>query len=314
VPSDFDVFFAPNASDEPATASPLGLDEPIDPTPASTIVGPETDNAITVSGDDLDIRWTLELSGSIEDDSACIDFDAGGIDAHALCHLVLPVSQGRFWTWADQGRFFLVGSAPAGTGISEIRAEGPDGVVAIGACSAGPAGWNGLVGCVLPLPGLDGVTKIVWAAGGVDQFDSTDLWQPPWTTDAGVITTSGSFLGSLWRVEQRSYREGIRVDMIGHDVHAFDQPSLNDPIDVSLPAEAPGSGFGALVLVLTDPSVDGVAVTSEGRWYGRWIPSTTADGAEARLWIIEVPGSGSGTLTYDGKDAGTVTWGDLGGA
>ena len=28
VPFDFDVFFAPNASDEPATALPLGLDQP----------------------------------------------------------------------------------------------------------------------------------------------------------------------------------------------------------------------------------------------------------------------------------------------
>jgi hypothetical protein len=32
------------------------------------------------------------------------------------------------------------------------------------------------------------------------------------------------------------------------------------------------------------------------------------DGDEARLWIIEVPGAGQGTLLLDGQPSGGVRW------
>jgi hypothetical protein len=124
-----------------------------------------------------------------------------------------------------------------------------------------------------------------------------------WENDGGTITATGRFLGSSWQVEQLDYRDGLRSDIAG-DVRSFDQPAIGEPIVLSFP----GSRYQALLLVLTDLKVDEVEVTSEGSWTGRWMPSTTDDAREARLWIVELPGAGIGTLSFDGTKAGKVSW------
>ena len=39
-----------------------------------------------------------------------------------------------------------------------------------------------------------------------------------------------------------------------------------------------------------------VSIDAGRRWEGRWTPGSTANGAKARMWVIEAPGSGVGSL------------------
>jgi len=127
--------------------------------------------------------------------------------------------------------------------------------------------------------------------------------QLPYQTSNGRVTAQGTFQGTPWKVEQLFYKDGVRLT-IGGTPENLGVPRVDEPIVRAIDT----SGYGALVLVLTNLDVDRVAVTSEGSWDGRWMPSSTGDGAEARLWVIEVPGAESGTLELDGTAAGSVSW------
>jgi hypothetical protein len=138
------------------------------------------------------------------------------------------------------------------------------------------------------------------ATGGSNSASPNQL---PYEISNGLVTARGTFQGTPWKVEQLYDKDGVRLT-IGGAPENLGVPQIDERIVRAIDA----SGYGAIVLVLTGLDVDRVAVTSEGSWDGRWMPSSTGDGAEARLWVIELPGAGSGTLELNGEAAGTVRW------
>jgi hypothetical protein len=271
------------------------------PLPGSDPTLLPSDDVVTIEGADPD-DWSLKLSGSVAAGNPCIDFDLKRADFVPLCPGELPTDEPLVRIWSDSGQLFAVGSAPPGS--LGVHFEGPDNGDIDGVCVHGPSGWNGIEGFVVPLPSLDGGSIVFTTSVGSRSVTLDHATrQLPWNNEEGTITATGDFLGSPWRVEQLFYRDGLRVD-VGGRVQSIEQPSVDEPVVLSLP-DLP---YGALVLVLTDLSVDEIDVTSEGRWYGRWMPSSTRDGDEARLWVVEVPGAGSGALNYDGKNVASVSW------
>jgi len=119
-------------------------------------------------------------------------------------------------------------------------------------------------------------------------------------------TVSGTF-GVDWRIDQGT--DGLALT-IGNDGGGPEHiPWLDFGATLVRPTGLPlNQAFNALALVLTGTNVDAVCVTSEGRWCGRWMPSRDAAGAEARLWVIELPGGGSGQLWFDDKQVGSISW------
>ena len=299
MPFDFDLFFAEYEGDVPAVAVPSGPDEvgtPLPPSPEPPSPGPDV---VTIEGADP-IPWTLELSGSVSDRTACFDLDTKGSNFAPLCPDELPTEQPLVRVWSDSGQLFAVGSAPPGS--FDVRFEGVRNGAVMGSLMSGPDGWDGISGFVLPLPSLhDGSIIFSTSAGALSVSLDRATRQIPWSNEGGRITATGE--AGSWRVAQLDYREGLRVDL-GNQIQKLEQPTLDQPIVLSFP----GRAYGALLLVLTDLSVDEVDVASEGRWFGRWMPSSTPDGGEARLWIVELPGAGTGGLSYDGKVVGSVSW------
>jgi hypothetical protein len=299
MPFNFDLFFAEYDGDVRATAVPLGLGEASPSGPPSPTPG--RDDVVTVEGTDP-VSWTLKLSGSVEEKTACVDLDTKHTDFTPLCPGELPTDEPLVRIWSDSGQLFAAGSAPPGT--LSVRAEGPADGGYEGVCVHGPPGWNGIDGFVVPLGSLEDGSIVFTTSVGPDTVPlDRATRQLPWNNEEGTITATGDFLGSPWRVEQLFYRDGLRVD-VGGRIQSIEQPAVDEPVVLSLP----DLSYGALVLVLTDLSVDEIDVTSEGRWYGRWMPSSTRGGDEARLWVVELPGAGSGALNYDGKNVGSVSW------
>ena len=186
-----------------------------------------------------------------------------------------------------------------------------------------PPTWGELSFAVIPLPGNGTGTirfqdrlghdlyppqSISWDAGAVVSSSppsaagaSND--QLPWKNIDGHITAMGTFAGIDWTAEPLFFRDGVRltIDGAAEDLGIL---RLREPVVRPLDAD----GFDALVLVLTETSVDRVSVRSEGTWDGRWMPASTGAGGEARLWVIEVPGAGQGSLSFDGRASGEVRW------
>jgi hypothetical protein len=121
--------------------------------------------------------------------------------------------------------------------------------------------------------------------------------------DGGAISASGTFQGTDWKVQVLFYEDGVRLT-IGGSPEDLGVMQLDAPLVRPIGSD----GYGALVLVLTDLSVDRVAIASEGSWKGRWMPASTGDGAEARLWVVELPGAGTGSLELNGQPSGSVRW------
>lgn len=186
-----------------------------------------------------------------------------------------------------------------------------------------PPSWGELRFAVIPLPGSGTGTirfhdlqghdvyppqSISWDAGAGSSSSppmtagaSGD--QLPWENIGGHITAMGTFAGIDWTAEPLFYRDGVRltIDGAAEDLGIL---RLREPVVRPLDAD----GFDALLLVLTDTSVDRVSVGSEGTWDGRWMPASTGAGGEARLWVIELRGAGQGTLLFDGQGSGEVSW------
>jgi hypothetical protein len=304
MPFDFDLFFASYDGDVPAQAVPVRLESTgQSETTGSPDAAPEASaegDLVTLSGadHDLGVRWTMKLSGSVEE--PCIDLDTR-IDFDPWCPSSLSSPQPILSIWADQGRFLLAGSAPAR--FDDVRFVG-ESWQSEGKCVEGPTGWEGRRGCVLPLLGLEDGTIIF----------SGDQGELSWTLDRearvlpekrvpGATRATGEFLGFPWSVETGFYQDGIDVNVDGAE-RSIERPNLDEAVVLAFPR----SEFQALLMILTDLSVDQVSVASEGRWYGRWMHSATRDGDEARLWIVELPGAGSGALSYDGKPVASVSW------
>jgi hypothetical protein len=182
-----------------------------------------------------------------------------------------------------------------------------------------PAGWGDAQFAVIPLPGSGTGTvlfrdlqgndvyppeSITWnASGEPSPAEAQAVNELPWTNEGGTPTSTGRFAGIDWKTQVLFYLDGVRatIDGTAEDLGVL---QLDDPVVRPLDTD----GFDALVLVLTDTSIDHVSITSEGTWHGRWMPASTGDGDEARLWVIEAPGAGEGTLLLDGQPSGDVRW------
>jgi hypothetical protein len=135
-----------------------------------------------------------------------------------------------------------------------------------------------------------------------EAFDPPDLVMT-YATPHGAVTATGSF-GVDWRID--THQDGLTLTL-GDRSEDIPWPDFGAVIvrPTGVPA---GSAFDALAIVWTDLSVNAVCVTSEGRWCGRWIPARDAPGHEARMWVVELPGGGTGQLWFDDKSAGSISW------
>lgn len=173
----------------------------------------------------------------------------------------------------------------------------------------------------VPIQDASGVTmayvffsdnRFIPAMGPIQAFDATGnvLASKPFVPNLGMAYTSRDGLsatGSLgvdWRIDLDQV--GLRLTL-GDRSEDIPWPDLRTVI-VRPTGVPPDDAFNALGLVWTDLSVNAVCVTSEGRWCGRWIPARDGPGHEARLWVIELPGGGSGQLWFDDKQVGSISW------
>lgn len=222
----------------------------------------------------------------------------------------------------DPSTTVIAGVVPIDTWRVEV--ESPDGITEA-SLYPGPSGrWDGVRFIVFSVPGSSAHGSVTMRfkdpAGHELYADQQITWgqpseqsQPPngepprselsWTNEGGTLTANGRFAGTDWKAEVLFYRDGVRLTIDG-SAEDLGVLQLDDPIVRPMDTD----GFDALFLVLTHTSVDRVSVTSEGTWDGRWMPASTGDGAEARLWVIEVPGAGQGALLLDGQPWGDVRW------
>lgn len=147
---------------------------------------------------------------------------------------------------------------------------------------------------------------ISWdASGGLSQpmTDVPNGRQLSWQILGGHVSTNERFADVNWTLEVLYYLDGVRLTV-------GDSPENLGVLRLGQPLVRPfgGDGSDALVLVLTDTAVDRVSVASEGTWEGRWMPASTGAGGEARLWVVEVPGAGTGDLLLNGQISGEVRW------
>jgi hypothetical protein len=151
---------------------------------------------------------------------------------------------------------------------------------------------------------VDGPVCTFDASGNMlvsEPFEVPDLGMA-YTTGDGLFST-GSF-GVDWRIDIHEVGLTLTLGDRSEDIPWPDFGAV-----IVRPTGAPtGNAFNALALVWTDLSVDAVCVTSEGRWCGRWISARDGPGHEARLWVIELPGAGSGQLWFDDQQVDTISW------
>ena len=119
---------------------------------------------------------------------------------------------------------------------------------------------------------------------GADELD--------WKNVEGSLVAKGTSAGEDWNVSTDG--AGITVTIAGHPNRETVVPWPNTGWWLTRRLHDDPSSYDALGFVLTDLDVQRVCVVSEGNWCGRWMPARDAAGHEARLWVIELPGAGSG--------------------
>jgi hypothetical protein len=126
--------------------------------------------------------------------------------------------------------------------------------------------------------------------------------QLEWSNVDGSIVATGTASGVDWRVA--TDEPGFTLTL-GEREETFAWGDFGWHVVRPLHVD---SNYDALAFVLTDLDVDRVCVTSEGSWCGKWMPARDAPGHEARLWVIELPGAGTGMLTLDDRDQISISW------
>jgi hypothetical protein len=139
-------------------------------------------------------------------------------------------------------------------------------------------------------------------AGGTPVTAGSIQRQLDWSNVDGSIVATGSAFGVDWRVA--TDEPGFTL-ALGEREETFAWGDFGWHVVRPLHID---SNYDALAFVLTDLGVDRVCVTSEGSWCGRWMPARDASGHEARLWVIELPGAGGGTLTLDDRGPIPISW------
>jgi hypothetical protein len=232
--------------------------------------------------------WFCPLpSGSIPDDGVVLYVQA--VDR--------TIDAGEPGTWpAEPSSDVLAGSAegPCPLG-SHTAAWTADGVTYEAFLSGSGADYDRLLGSFLSMTFSGGTPAV---AGPIKN-------ELEWTNEGGSLVATGTFSGVDWKVATAA--AGITVTISGSPDRetVVGWPSLGWSLTRRLHVDRP---FDAVALVLTDLDVTRVCAKSEGEWCGRWMPARDAGGAEARLWIIELPGAGSGSLVLNDKEAGSITW------
>jgi hypothetical protein len=316
MPFDFDLFFIEGTAGMHGEVAALGLEGTA--TPESSVAAPRADEVL-LSGSLFDRVWTARFVGSFVDGSACIHAkiaDAYGEVCPKPIETSLAGSQPSLHGIATDYLYLLAGSVPLE--VDDIRFASDDGntVPSDVQCEMGPSGWSDpdkkVCAIALPTEG-SGTLEYLDSAGNV-LFEEGLGWgsataasnEYPWNNEDTTITAHGSFLGAEWKLEVLYYLEGYRLTIDGRKV--FEGViRLEEPVVFPL-FEGEGKAYDAIVLVPTGTQVRSVSVESEGVWEGRWVPGSTANGGEARLWILELPGAGTGSLVIDGVDQGSVTW------
>jgi hypothetical protein len=265
--------------------------------------------------------WSVRFTGSFEGGgSACIEVTIDGPPEH-FCpdpvHTTLGGGSPYFNGSFSPALHLLAGSVPPE--VEEIRFASDDGstVPSQFRCRMGPLGWTNpdRKVCAIALPPEGSGTLEYLDAEGTILFEESMAWgsaqaasgdEYPWTNEGNFITARGSFLGAEWKLEVLHYLDGYRLTIDGREVFE-DVLMVGEPVAFPL-FKGERSEYDALVLVVTGTEVGSVAIATEGTWEGRWIPGSTANGEQARLWVIEIPGAGTGSLRVDGVDQGTVSW------
>jgi len=318
MPFDFDLFFIEGTGGIDGEAVALGPDG--DVIEGDTSVGRVRQAVVELSGRLLGHDWSARFTGAFADQSACIRVTVAE-PSEPLCIKQLETSlaggQPSLHSWVTGDLTVFAGSVPPD--VAELRFTSDDGTQPESQfrCRMGPSGWidPDKNVCAIALPPEGSGTLQYLDANGTVLFEEGNGWgsataasdELPWTNEGGSITTHGSFQGADWKLQVLHYRDGYRLTIDGREVF---QGTLRAGEPTAFPLfEGDRSRFDALVLL-----VDGglfaehVSIATEGTWDGRWLPGSTADGAEARLWVIEIPGAGSGSLLIDGMDRGGVSW------
>jgi hypothetical protein len=285
-----------------------------------TSVGRLRQDVVKLSGSLLGHDWSARFSGAFGDESACIRVPIGE-PYHPLCLKQLETSlagpQPSLHGWLTEELMVFAGSVPPE--VVEVRFTSDDGTQPPSQfrCQVGPSGWTNPDKnvCAIALPPEGSGTLQYLDASGAVLFEEGNGWGSaqaspnalPWTNEAGAITAEGTVQGADWRLEVLHYRDGYRLTIDGRVVF---QGTLHEGEPAAFPLfKGDRSRFDALVLRGDGGQfAEQGSITSEGTWDGRWLPGSTAGGAEARLWIVEVPGAGTGSLLMDGVDRGNVSW------
>jgi hypothetical protein len=315
MPFDFDLFFIEGTVGLSGEVVALGLEGGTNPPPVATPRG----EVVDLSGSLLGQDWTARFTGAFADRTACIRVTIGETN-EPLCPEPLETSlagdQPSMHVWVTEHLALLAGSVPPE--VVEIRFTSDDGTSPPTQfqCQMGPLGWTDpdrrICAVALPAEG-SGIFEYVDADGDV-LFEEGTGWgaataasnELPWTNEDNTITATGFFQEAEWKVEVLNYLAGYRLTIDGRT--AFEgRVSEGEPMVFPVSATAAGNR-DAIVLVLTGTDVQRVSVTSGTTWEGRWLPGANANGAEARLWLLELPDEGSAPLLIDGVEQGQVTW------
>jgi hypothetical protein len=203
--------------------------------------------------------------------------------------------------------------------VAEVRFTSDDGTQppAQSRCQLGPSGWTDPDKnvCALALPPEGSGTLQYLDANGAVVFEDGNAWDSarsnsnayPYANEGGFVIARGSFQGADWKLEILYFRDGYSLSVDGREVF---RGTLREDEPASFPIfQGDRARFDGLVLLVDGGDfADHISIASEGSWEGRWLPGSTANGGEARLWVFEVPGAGSGRLLVDGVDRGGVSW------
>ena len=135
-----------------------------------------------------------------------------------------------------------------------------------------------------------------------------------WTTGGQLKTTvqgaatSATFdaFGTTWRVRDgtRDGTEGVSLEQIGGTPSTTIYQLMNGS---GIEVDEPG---GTFFLEQTAPDVDRafVAIDGDGLAQGRWMQTLDNSGRPGRLWVIPVPGAGTGTQHVGNGIPRLVSW------
>ena len=318
-PFDFDLFFIEGAAGLDGDVVALGPDGETMNGPTS--IGRMREDVVRLSGSMLGHDWSARFTGAFADHSACIRVTVDAAGGGPLClnklETSLAGSQPSLHSWVTDDLTVFAGSVPMD--VAELRFTSDDDTQPSSQfrCEIGPAGWTvpDKNVCAVALPPEGSGTLRYLDANGAVLFEEGNGWgsaqatsnEYPWANEGGTVTARGSFQGANWKLEVLYYRDGYRLSIDGREVF---QGILREGEPVAFPIfRGDLARFDALVLLVDGGRfADNVSIASEGTWDGRWLPGSTADGGEARLWVIEVPGAGTGRLLVEGVDRGTVSW------